>query len=64
MKNSTPTHQRAAGVPSPLSHPLRKSGFALALFAAALAGAILAVAGGAFYPTAAQVAHSSTQVGV
>jgi S1-C subfamily serine protease len=49
MKNPTPTHQRAAGVPSPLSHPPRKSGFALTLFAAALAGAILAVAGGAFY---------------
>ena len=49
MKNPTPTHQRAAGAPSPLSRPPRKSGFALALFAAALAGAILAVAGGVFY---------------
>ncbi len=48
MKNPTPTHQRAAGVASPVSRPPRKSGFALALFAAALAGAILAVAGGVF----------------
>ncbi len=49
MKNPTPTHQRAAGVPSPLSRPPRTCSFALALFAAALAGAILAVAGGVFY---------------
>ena len=49
MKNPTPTHQRTAGVPSPLSRPPRKGSSALALFAAALAGAILAVAGGIIY---------------
>ena len=49
MTNPTPTHQRTAGVSWPSSRPPHKGGFALALFAAALAGAILAVAGGVFY---------------
>src|ERR671929_2167128 len=49
MKNPTPTHQRATDVPASLSRPPRKSGSALTLLAAALAGAILAVAGGALY---------------
>ena len=49
MKNPTPTHQRATDVPASLSRSPRKSGSALTLLAAALAGAILAVAGGALY---------------
>ena len=55
MKNPTPApHKRADDVRSPLSSssPPRKGGSApllLALFAAALAGAILAVAGGILY---------------
>jgi hypothetical protein len=41
MKNPTPTHQRAAGVPPSLSRPARTSGFVLALFVAALTGVVL-----------------------